>query len=371
MVVAGRREQAAFQAAIDGAALDSHGWAPLIDLLMLRFDCEGGGLNIIDPRTMAFIEGINIGLTARATADYYRHVVWMDPRMPQMARAAVGSATPDRHWFRDAEMDADPFFAWFSTEGLRHSLFVKLVGDGEQMGALSVIRRAGRGALNDDDVAFAAGLAPQMVQAALVSRRIAALEGIEHALHSAVGAKAQAFALIDQAGGVVHANGSFRTVLERRDGLMMRGRVLTDFVGGVDRAVAAVQDSGQGSAVLVRRRDVAPAYRLVLQPVSPRAAEARGFCWGKDGTVLVFLDDPDAERGATPIAMLQQLFGLTPSEAMVAARIGAGEELETIALGMGVTISTVRTHLKAVFAKMGVSRQLAVALLVRGIPHTG
>ena len=53
----------------------------------------------------------------------------------------------------------------------------------------------------------------------------------------------------------------------------------------------------------------------------------------------------------------------------IAARVADGDEVGTIAEALQVAPSTVRTHLKSVFVKLGVSRQLSVAQLVRGLPQ--
>ena len=110
-------------------------------------------------------------------------------------------------------------------------------------------------------------------------------------------------------------------------------------------------------------------YRLVLQPVTPVLAAELGFDWGLHGALLLFLDDPDATDGRDRMPVLRQLFGLTRSEAVVAMLIADGAEIEAIAALQGVAVSTVRTHLKSVFTKLGVSRQLSVAQLVRGLPQ--
>jgi DNA-binding CsgD family transcriptional regulator len=60
-------------------------------------------------------------------------------------------------------------------------------------------------------------------------------------------------------------------------------------------------------------------------------------------------------------------FGLTPAEARLAERIGAGESLREVADAEGITFETARTRLKAVFAKTGTSRQTELALLTARI----
>lgn len=74
------------------------------------------------------------------------------------------------------------------------------------------------------------------------------------------------------------------------------------------------------------------------------------------------------DRTASPSAeVLQGLFDLTPAEAMVARAISRAKTIEEIAALQGVTVGTVRTHLKRVFAKTGTSRQIALAHLLAGL----
>jgi len=56
-------------------------------------------------------------------------------------------------------------------------------------------------------------------------------------------------------------------------------------------------------------------------------------------------------------AALAERFGLTPAEVRLASVIAAGGRLGDYAAQQGVSLGTVRTHLKAVFAKTGVHRQ--------------
>ena len=65
--------------------------------------------------------------------------------------------------------------------------------------------------------------------------------------------------------------------------------------------------------------------------------------------------------------ILQALFDLTPTEAVVAARVAAGHTLEQIALSESKSIETVRNQLKSVLAKTGCSRQVDVARLLTSL----
>jgi DNA-binding CsgD family transcriptional regulator len=71
--------------------------------------------------------------------------------------------------------------------------------------------------------------------------------------------------------------------------------------------------------------------------------------------------------GTSPhIGLIQGLLDLTATEARVAQAIARGAQPQEIALSLGVKIGTIRTHMKAIFAKTGTSRQAELALLLSG-----
>ena len=61
---------------------------------------------------------------------------------------------------------------------------------------------------------------------------------------------------------------------------------------------------------------------------------------------------------------LAQRYGLTPSEARLAAFMGAGGTVADFAAEHGVSQYTARTHLKAIFAKTGAHRQSELVRLM-------
>lgn len=80
---------------------------------------------------------------------------------------------------------------------------------------------------------------------------------------------------------------------------------------------------------------------------------------------ILMLVDPDEHREpAEPI--LRQAFGLTPAEARLAIELASGQELREIAAAQHISELTVRTQLRAIFAKTETHRQAElVALLGR------
>jgi DNA-binding CsgD family transcriptional regulator len=80
----------------------------------------------------------------------------------------------------------------------------------------------------------------------------------------------------------------------------------------------------------------------------------------------VTLRDPELER-PDPL-LLQGLFGLTPTEALVAAGLAQGLNSASMARQMGVQPNTVLSHIKRVLTKSGARRQSQfVSLVLRSV----
>lgn len=107
------------------------------------------------------------------------------------------------------------------------------------------------------------------------------------------------------------------------------------------------------------KRPVKQAYEMLLVSLSDQP---------RDRTpTVIFLCDPKQTEVADP-EILQETYGLTRSEALVAAMIVDGHSIEDIAEELGVGISTARSHLKRVFSKTETHRQSdLVRLLMQGL----
>ena len=70
---------------------------------------------------------------------------------------------------------------------------------------------------------------------------------------------------------------------------------------------------------------------------------------------------------APPAELVQSLFDLTPAEARVARSLASGRTVEDIATDGGVSLTTVRTHVRRVMEKTGCNRQVDIVALLSGI----
>jgi DNA-binding CsgD family transcriptional regulator len=94
-------------------------------------------------------------------------------------------------------------------------------------------------------------------------------------------------------------------------------------------------------------------------------------CRAEDGSHLLVradeLSPPGAERAAvltlyptgadrpSAWADLSQVFGLTAAEAGIARRLVGGERAEAVANDLGISLETVRTHVRRIYNKLSIS----------------
>lgn len=79
--------------------------------------------------------------------------------------------------------------------------------------------------------------------------------------------------------------------------------------------------------------------------------------------VLITISDPESEHQDVFLDALGA-FGLTPSEAAVAAMLGTGCSPDEIAQARKISISTVRTHIRNIYCKLQITRQGELAKII-------
>ncbi len=101
------------------------------------------------------------------------------------------------------------------------------------------------------------------------------------------------------------------------------------------------------------------AIPLVIHMLPLRGA-ARAVA-DSDGVLLIVADGSNALLPGADL--LRILFDLTPAEARVARMVAEGATPAAAATQLGISINTVRVHLRAIFAKTGTARQADLAAL--------
>lgn len=120
---------------------------------------------------------------------------------------------------------------------------------------------------------------------------------------------------------------------------------------GVRSATIAQPEKGDRPATVIR-----------LLPAAPRDA-IPGLA---DAFILVF--SPMVSRTQPDAGLLSSLYDLTRGEARVAALAAQGQGVQAISDWLGLSPHTVRTHIRSIHAKVGISRHAELVSLLAKAP---
>lgn len=247
----------------------------------------------------------------------------------------------------------------------RWFIAVALAGSGRSSLLLMLLRGTRAKPFSQKEIDALRQIGPQLREAGNLALRLAAVhhEGI---LRAFVTINCGAL-LLDWKGRILRTSAAAEALM--RGTLTIRDGFLRADAGESDAALQQLIRSGlaRPSGLSAEPKDVIAINRprgapllihLVPLPVSAGNQFQRAPC-------VLTIDDPDAPR-LLVAADLCNIFGLTTSEAAIAAELCLGRDLDEIAAIRRVTTGTLRAQLKAIMFKTGTRRQSElVALLLR------
>ena len=172
---------------------------------------------------------------------------------------------------------------------------------------------------------------------------------------------------LDGRGRVVAVNDQARDLLRTGDGVLDRDGLLfarlqrdnDDLQRLLNRALPPFGVRGAGGSTIVRREDNLPPLVLHVHPVEWEKAD---FPYSPVAA-LVLVVDPVSGAASDP-AVVAAALDLTGMESRVAVLLAQSMSVREIATTTGRKESTIRSHVKHIFAKHGLSRQAELVRLV-------
>ncbi|MER8825969.1 hypothetical protein NKH73_03395 [Mesorhizobium sp. M0938] len=218
-------------------------------------------------------------------------------------------------------------------------------------------------------------LAPHIARACEMMRNLPAYaEGEDYRTMMEV--SGDAFFLIDQHGRVTHANRA-ATTLQREAGLasIRRGGFLQFRDPQAEAALQAAlgvikrADFSRLRGDFIIRQAMGAPLRAMIAPIERRAALSIFDQAFDDLPIASLVVRNHPPRPAS--TSISQVYGLTPAESALAQAVAEGMAPSDYAEARGVSIHTVRTQLKMVFAKTETRRQNELAALMLRLAKTG
>ena len=175
---------------------------------------------------------------------------------------------------------------------------------------------------------------------------------------------------LDEQGRVVAANDRARDLLREGDGLSDEDGYLRvrspDADTGLQRLLARAlprfNGRGAGGSMAVRRSSNRPRLALHVVPVGGGEPDFRP----SRVAALVLVVERHVGTRIDP-ALLEAKLGLTPMESRVAALLAEGRSVHDIVAMTGRRENTIRWHVKHIYEKHGISRQVDLVRLVLSV----
>jgi DNA-binding CsgD family transcriptional regulator len=304
----------------------------------------------------------------QSTIDIYNEHYWsVDPRRRLVENLSVGEMAACQHHFSDSFVSGSEFFQDYLLPVIdqRYTWFTRPMIAGNHDVLLAMMRSGDRGAFGDDDILRAKRSLPHLQRAVKLwidtePLREAAGIGREAAL-----AGGMALFGLDDTGRVVHANAHAESMLRDAEHLVQRGARLHAAHDGdaarLRETLADVAATGHASRFAITSRSGEPHACFLTITALPADAPLRT----RLGTARVLVMARQPGRAVLPPSeQLANLFGLTRAESAVALALASGKTPDEYAAEAGIGISTVRTHMRAVFDKTYTRRQADLVRLL-------
>ena len=173
--------------------------------------------------------------------------------------------------------------------------------------------------------------------------------------------------MLHRSGRILEANEPARSILNRGDVLFARGGLLRARQPAdnarLERLLAQVLprygEIPESGSLIVRRPPGSPSLVVYTSPLSSHLIDF-GL---KSLAALVLVVDP-ASRPRIDPTLVAEALDLTPSQSEVAVMLAAGHGIQDIALATGRQPSTVRTLVKQIHRRQGVTSRAEVVRLV-------
>jgi len=355
------------------AALDRGLWPRILERTGAFVEGVASTLVVQDPIANSGHFYFSWGLSPEAEAIYLDKYVRLNPAiLGTIVTAKVGDVVSTTTVVSYDEFLASRFYReWAQPRDYCDAVWTVLEKSATAAAAVSVLRSHRQGLADEGARQRMALVGPHFRRSVAISR-IIDLHKVEAAsLADALDGLAASMVLVNAAGRVMHANAAAMTMLDEGSVIRGAGGKLTALdpradsilhnvfinAGGGDTAIGS-----RGIAVPLSRRD-GERYVAHVLPLTSGARRKAGVAYSAVAAVFVHKAALDLPH---PVEALAGAFKLTPAEMRVLMMIVQIGGVPDVAPVLGISETTVKTHLQSIFAKTGASRQADLVKLVAG-----
>jgi DNA-binding CsgD family transcriptional regulator/PAS domain-containing protein len=360
---------------VHSAAEDPARWDPFLRRCGEILQAPVGAIVFEDLRShraqIARIVGMDAGLIREYEQYYAARNAWMTAGLPKMT---VGEAIRSEMVLPDRELVRTEYYNGFLRQAsARHLLAAFLFRDERTLSQISFVRPHRFGECSEHETRMFGHLIPHLQRAFQLHRRLMDMKTEHELAVEALDRVPAGILVLDATGKAILVNRSAREILAAKDGLSLRGDGL--HAGDAEETAAlhrllsealqtgAGKGIGSGGVLSVSRPSLRRPYSVFITPLRTEQST-----FGEPSAVAaVFVSDPERKPETSP-EVLRRLYGFTPAESRMAAKLLEGESVEEAAEDLHVSVNTARTHVKSMFDKTDTHRHRELLrLLLTGV----
>ena len=350
---------------IYGAAADAACWPAVLQRIADAFDAGEASLSAVSATAVPWLVAPRSDPEFLESYGAYYHplnLFWQ-----RSSRMPIGAVATDAMLVSRETLKASEFYNdWSRPQGYLSVMGATLlVEDGWRVEFVV----PGKHEFGPSQLKLYRALAPHLTRALQLTQRLGRA-GMERAVAAdALDRLSQAVVVVDAQSRVLFANRAASALLG--DGLSLYDGILRAGVNGQTAKLhqivvgcARPDLSNAGGHLAISRGPDRLALSLLVTPAKPRL----DWLASRQPCAMIFVTDPEAVRTPETV-FLQNQFGLTPAEAVLARELLNGDGIDAAAGRIGISVPTARTHLRRVLAKTGASRQAELVRLVLHSDH--
>ena len=373
-------EQDAFErilASLHEAALDQDRWANASALIDETLGTHGSSLvsgdgdsqeDIRIHSTRTYFRGERLRDLER---DYFENYYHLDERVPRLRHAPDSRLFHTSDLLTEEELKTSAVYNEILVRGhMQDGIHVPMDGPDESRIIWSIADPIDGDGWSSSQAASIRRLLPHIRQSVSVQQALSEAEALASSLAEMLSNTMVGVVQLDLRGRIVAANDRALDILRQGDGLSDEGGTLRAALRRDDdalrqllaRALPPYGRQGVGGTMTVQRMHLLPRLVLHINPVGEQHMDVRP----RRAAALVLIVDPANRTPVDPV-MVAACLGLSPAESQVAVLLAQGRTVRDIAAATGRKATTVRWHLKHIFAKLGVSRQVEIVQMVQSL----
>lgn len=342
------------------AALDDLSWSGIAARVAAACGVGGGAIIVMrgsDIADMSVTENI-----LSSAAPYEAHYKFIDPWRTRALPAPMGSVRLSSELFPEEELVRGEFYNDFARKvGMFRPLNAYVRVDESTVMSVGVEEPYARRLLDHDDKPLIARIAPYLGRAMQLRLRLRSREAGTAAGWAIIDRLAIPAVVCDRLGTMLMVNEAAESIFGGMRGEAGSPRTIAaptpDQTAVLLRLIGATAGGGPGAALQLVGQSTR--YLTLVTPLPSQVRDERG---------LVLVTMREAASRSFDADLLREMFGLSATQAALAVALYDGSTPDEFADGRGIRISTVRTHLAEVLARMGATDQRELVALLGRIP---